>query len=162
MLILGVDVGLRGALALLDSETGEIVAIHDMPVLADGARGRAAINAPLLAALIYGSHAHHAFVELVGARPGEAAGSSFAFGRSRGVTEGALAACGLPTTLLTPPVWRRAVGIQHGAGKDVSRSEAIRRWPARASLFARRVDDGRAEACLIAVAGLMRLRCEAA
>jgi hypothetical protein len=54
MIVLGVDVGLRGALALLDSESGEIVDVHDMPVLADGARGRAAINAPLLASLIYG------------------------------------------------------------------------------------------------------------
>jgi crossover junction endodeoxyribonuclease RuvC len=104
----------------------------------------------------------HAFVDYVSARPGEAAGSSFAFGRSRGVIEGALAACGVPTMLLTPPVWRRAVGIAQGQGKDASRSEAIRRWPARASLFARKVDDGRAESALIAVAGLARMQREAA
>ena len=32
----------------------------------------------------------------------------------------------------------------------------IQRWPARAELFARKKDDGVAEAALIAVAGLMR------
>lgn len=40
--------------------------------------------------------------------------------------------------------------------KDASRSEAIRRWPAQASLFARVKDDGRAEAALIAVGGIVR------
>ena len=44
---------------------------------------------------------------------------------------------------------------------ELSRSglfaEAIRRWPAHAALFACVKDDGRAEAALIAVAGLMRI-----
>lgn len=48
------------------------------------------------------------------------------------------------------------VGIPPGkdGAKDAARSEAIRRWPDKASLFARKSDDGRAEAALIAVAGL--------
>ena len=83
---------------------------------------------------------------------------AFAFGRCRGVIEGVTAALGLPTVFLTPPTWKRAVGIPPGAAgaKDAARSEAVRRWPAKASLFARVKDDGRAEATLIAVAGLMR------
>jgi len=40
--------------------------------------------------------------------------------------------------------------------KDAARSEAIRRWPTKGALFARVRDDGRAEAALIAVAGLMK------
>jgi len=36
-------------------------------------------------------------------------------------------------------------------------AEAIRRWPAHAALFACVKDGGRAEAALIAVAGLMRI-----
>jgi crossover junction endodeoxyribonuclease RuvC len=40
--------------------------------------------------------------------------------------------------------------------KDAARSNAIRRWPAKADLFARVKDDGRAEAALIGLAGLMR------
>ena len=42
------------------------------------------------------------------------------------------------------------------ASKDASRAEAIRRWPAQAELFARKKDDGRAEAALIAIAGMTR------
>jgi hypothetical protein len=59
--------------------------------------GRRAINAPLLAAVIFKSHAEHAYVEGVGARPGEGAVGAFAFGRARGVIEGVLAAAGLPS-----------------------------------------------------------------
>lgn len=159
MLVLGIDIGSRGALALVDAETGELIEVHDMPVLADGPKGRAAVNAALLAELVYRVHAGHAFVEAVGARPGEGAVGAFAFGRCRGVVEGVLGAAGVPATHLTPPVWKRTVGIPPGrdGAKDAARSEAIRRWPGKAGLFARVKDDGRAEAGLIAVAGLARL-----
>jgi hypothetical protein len=43
-----------------------------------------------------------------------------------------------------------------GRDKDAARAEAIRRWPGQAGLFARKKDDGLAEAALIAVAGMMR------
>jgi hypothetical protein len=39
---------------------------------------------------------------------------------------------------------------------DAARSEATRRWPAKAALIARVKDDGRAEAALIALAGFVR------
>ncbi|MGJ0507609.1 MAG: hypothetical protein ACR652_10850 [Methylocystis sp.] len=156
--ILGIDVGGRGAIAVL-SPAGELRELFDMPVLADGPAGRKAVNAPLLASLVWKSHAGHAFVEFVGARPGEGAVGAFAFGRARGVIEGALGAAGIPATFLTPPTWKRAVGIAPGkvGAKDAARSEAIRRWPDKADLFARVKDDGRAEAALIAVAGLLRI-----
>lgn len=155
--ILGIDIGVRGALALL-SPSGELLAVEDMPVLNDGPKGRPAVNAPLLADLVYRWHAGHAFIELVGARPGEGAVGAFAFGCSRGVVEGVLGACGVPATHIAPAVWKRAVGVPPGreGAKDAARSEAIRRWPSQAALFARVKDDGRAEAGLIAVAGLAR------
>jgi crossover junction endodeoxyribonuclease RuvC len=59
---------------------------------------------------------------------------------------------------LTPPSWKRLVGLPPGrdGAKDAARAEAIRRWPEKAGLFARVKDDGRAEAALIAVAGMKR------
>jgi crossover junction endodeoxyribonuclease RuvC len=112
----------------------------------------------LLAALIARWAPSKAFVEYVGARPGEGAVGAFAFGRARGVVEGVLAAAAVPVAFLTPPTWKREVGIAAGkvGTKDAARSEAVRRWPAKAALFARVKDDGRAEAALIAIAGLMR------
>lgn len=152
MTILGIDIGVQGAIAVLSD--GELLTVHDLPALKDGPAGRRAINAPLLAALIFKSQAVHAFVEAVGARPGEGAVGAFAFGRSRGVIEGVLAAAGVPVTFITPPAWKRIVGLAPGRKKDASRSEAIRRWPNHAELFKLKKHDGRAEACLIAVAGL--------
>jgi crossover junction endodeoxyribonuclease RuvC len=140
-LVLGVDIGVVGAIAVL-SHAGELVPVHDMPVLADGPAGRRSVNPPLLAEIICKSTATAAYVEYVSARPKEGAVGAFAFGRSRGVIEGVLAAAGLPVAFLTPPAWKRLV--------------AIRRWPDKAALFARVRDDGRAEAALIAVAGLAR------
>jgi len=156
-LILGVDIGVSGAIAIMTGD-GDLVEIHDMPTLGDGPKGRRAVNGPLLAEIIGKAGYSRAFVELVGARPGEGSVGAFAFGRSRGVVEGVLAALGVPVTLIAPPSWKRAVGIPPGKekAKDASRSEAIRRWPLKAALFARVKDDGRAEAALIAVAGLMK------
>jgi hypothetical protein len=152
--IIGIDIGSKGALALL-SPAGELLEIEDMPILRDGPKSRPNVNAPLLAEIVYRWHATQAFVEYVGARPGEGPTGAFSFGRSKGVIEGVCAAAGLPVTFLTPPCWKRAVGLSL-ASKDASRSEAIRRWPRHAHLFARVKDDGRAEAALIAVAGLAK------
>jgi crossover junction endodeoxyribonuclease RuvC len=153
--IIGIDIGIAGGVAVL-SPSGELTEVHAMPCLADGPAGRRTVNGPLLASIVFASHATRAFVEHVSARAGEGAVGAFAFGRSRGVIEGVLAAAGLPCKFLTPPAWKRAVGLPPGRNKDASRAEAIRRWPAQAEWFARVKDDGRAEAALIAVAGMIR------
>lgn len=155
--VIGIDIGVTGALALVSPE-GALIEVADMPALHDGPKGRASVNAALLAEIIARWHARSAFVEFVGARPGEGAVGAFAFGRARGVIEGTCGALGVSVKFITAPSWKRAVGIPPGkdGAKDAARSEAIRRWPDRAALFARVKDDGRAEAALIAVAGLMR------
>jgi crossover junction endodeoxyribonuclease RuvC len=65
---------------------------------------------------------------------------------------GVLGAAGVPATQIPPPVWKRAIGLPTGkdGAKDAARSEAIRRWPSKASLFARIKDDGRAVAAILA------------
>ncbi|MGO9430693.1 hypothetical protein [Rhodoblastus sp.] len=156
-IILGIDPGVFGAIATLNKDR-DLLSVEDMPVLSEGSKNRKTVNAPLLASIIYKSLAKVAFCELVGSRPGEGVVGAFGFGRSRGVIEGVLAAAGIPAFMLAPPAWKRLVGIQPGlaCSKDAARIEAIRRWPGKAELFARVKDDGRAEAALIAIAGLMR------
>ena len=164
MTVAGVDIGNQGAIALLD-ESGELVAVHDMPTLDDGPKGRPAVNAPLLAAIIArAGEVRITFVELVGPRPGEGAIQGFSFGRARGIVEGVLAAANIPITFVAPAAWKRTIGIAPGkaGAKDAARPEAVRRWPAKAALFSRAKDDGRAEAALIAGAGLKRERRSAA
>jgi crossover junction endodeoxyribonuclease RuvC len=109
-IVLGIDPGLDGAIAIL-TEAGELVAIHDMPTLEDGAKGRRAVNPALFASIIYGSHATLAYCELVGPRPTDSTTGAFGFGRSRGIIEGVLAAAGIPLAMIAPPVWKRAANI---------------------------------------------------
>ena len=154
--ILGVDIGAGGALAVL-TDAGELVDAFDMPTLRDGPAKRRTINAPLLAEIVYKSHADRAFVERVGPRPMEGAVGAFSFGDAKGVVRGVLAAAAIPTIFITPVTWKRVVGIPPGKDmKDMARSNAINRWPGKAQLFARKMDDGRAEAALIGLAGLLR------
>jgi crossover junction endodeoxyribonuclease RuvC len=137
-------------------EGGELLEVLDMPRTTE-ANGRTVTNAPLLAGILARTHARVAFCEFVGARPSDAKVAAFAFGRARGVIEGCAGALGLPIVFLTPPAWKRLAEIPPGAeNKDLARTRAIARWPVRADLFARKCDVDRAEACLIALAGLRR------
>jgi crossover junction endodeoxyribonuclease RuvC len=159
-LIVGVDIGSRGAIAVLALRASlpELLDVFDMPCLNDGPAGRRAVNPALFAEIIAKTHPSKAYIELVGARPGEGAVGAFAFGRSRGVVEGVLGALCVPATHISPVAWKRAVGLPAGrdGAKDAARSLAIARWPAHAARFAKVKDDGRAEAALIGLAGLMR------
>jgi crossover junction endodeoxyribonuclease RuvC len=154
--VLGIDVGREGAVAIL--EGGELVNVLDMPTLNNGPKNRPAINGPLLAQLIAESHATEAFIEAIGPRPFEGVVQSFSFGRAKGLVEGVAAALNVSITWLTAPQWKRLANIPAGKDgvKDMARAECCQRWLSRASLFARKRDDGRAEACLIAIAGLLR------
>lgn len=155
--ILGIDIGAAGALALVD-EAGALLKIEDMPVIRDGPKNRPVVNPALLADIVREWRPGAAFIEYVGARPTDSKVGAFAFGRSKGVVEAVLATLAVPATWLTVPTWRRACGLPPGASKDAARGEALRRWPAHASLFKRVCDDGRAEAALIAIAGIVKRR----
>lgn len=152
---LGIDIGVNGAIALID-QFGDLAGLWEMPCLHDGPKHRRTINAPLLASIIYQSHATRAFVEAVGPRPMEGVVGAFAFGDSKGVIRGVLAGAAIPIVWITPPSWKRVVGIAPGkeGAKDAARAQAIARWPNMADKFRHKNDDGLAEAALIAVAGL--------
>ncbi len=154
-MILGIDPGAHGAIAVLDTD-GALIAVYDMPSLEETS-GRPATNAPLLAAIFAKSGARRAFCEFVSARPTDSRVGAFSFGRAKGCVEGACGALGLPLVFLTPPTWKRLANIPPGAeNKDQARARAIARWPAHAELFARKKDVDRAEAALIGWAGLQR------
>ena len=143
-----IDPGTPGAVAVL-GEGGELLGVLDMPSTPE-ANGRPAPDVPLLAGIPAHTQARIAFCEFLGA---------FAFGRARGVIEGCAGALGLPIVFLTPPTWKRLAEISPGAeNKDLARTRAIARCPARAELFARKCDIDRAESALIGFARIMRER----
>ena len=153
MAVIGFDPGVHGAIALL-SDDGQLLEIHDMPETEE-CSGRHATNAPLLASIIVQLHARVAFCEFVASRPSDAKIAAFAFGRSRGVIEGVCAAYDLPLVFITAPVWKRLADVPPGKEhKDVARTKAIARWPAMAGWFKLKTKCDRADAALIAAAGL--------
>lgn len=154
--VLGIDIGVTGGISLLN-ETGVLIETFVMPCLHDGPKNRRTINAPLLAELVYKSHARTAFIERVGPRPGEGPVGAFAFGDCKGVLRGVLAGAAIPTVWITPVQWKKVIGIPPGkdGAKDAARAEAIRRWPAKAGFFRLKNTDGLAESALIGLAGLM-------
>jgi len=77
------------------------------------------------------------------------------FGQGYGQVEMAIAARELQVRYVTPQKWKGHFGLSRDKG--VSRSVASQRFPSIAAQFARVKDDGRAEACLIALYGKERL-----
>ena len=154
MIILGIDPGLSGALAFYDTVDHSLI-LHDMPVVEMVRNGKTKreVSPHLIAEIITGNpkQTARAYVERVSAMPGQGVTSVFSFGRSSGIIEGALAAIGIPYTLVTPQAWMKATGIR--AGKDGSRQRAMEVFPMHADLFARKKDDGRSDASLIAYYG---------
>jgi crossover junction endodeoxyribonuclease RuvC len=152
VIILGIDPGLSGALALYTT-SDQTVEVFDMPVLelVRNGKKKGEVSAQALANLLAGRGIKAAFLERVNAMPGQGVTSVFSFGRSTGIVEGILAAYDIPTTLVTPQAWQKAVGQR--AGKDGSRERAMQLFPAQADLFQRKKDDGRSDAALIAYYG---------
>ncbi len=155
---LGVDPGLNGAIALYD---GARVHVWDMPTVhvARNGKNKREVSPLMLAYLLREADmlaeqkapdgVLRAYVEKVGAMPGQGVTSMFSFGRSLGLVEGILAGMTVPTELVLPSAWRKAMNVR--GGKDGSRLRAQELLPAQAGLFARVKDDGRAEAALMAI-----------
>jgi len=152
MIILGIDPGLSGAMAFLDTDTG-IIAVEDMPTVEVKRNNKLKreVSPQLVAAIIIKRHVGAAYLEKVNAMAGQGVSSVFSFGRSAGIMEGVLAAFDIPTTLVTPQAWQKAMNVRDG--KDGSRERAMQLFPASAELFQRKKDDGRSDAALIAKYG---------
>jgi crossover junction endodeoxyribonuclease RuvC len=154
-IILGIDPGLGGALAAL-SAMGKLV-IVDAPTVEvkRGGKGKREIDPAALADIIREMKPTHAVVEKVGAMPGQGVSSMFSFGRSVGQVEGALAALGIPVSYVSPLTWKRSLSVP--AGKDGARLRASQLLPAYAERWRLVKHDGRAEAGLIALWGLLNV-----
>lgn len=164
-LVIGVDPGLSGALALFDGNG--LSAILDIPVMAKGkgaGKVKNEINAAGLNALLKewtNGHADDVLVviERVSSMPGQGVASMFSMGDTVGCIRGVVAARGYPVIWVTPQKWKRHFGLIAGKdvnGKELARSRAIQLFP-EADL-ARKKDHNRAEAILLSKYGWDVLR----
>ena len=147
-IIIGIDPGLTGGIAVLDSKSKELIRLWDMPVIPEG--GRKKVSGRGLAKIIGGYSRQQVamvYLEKVGARPGQGVVSMFNFGRSYGAVEAAIAVLGLPLTYVAPQSWKRAAGLLR-TDKDASRGRVLDLYP-NADVHCKK-DTGRADAVLIA------------
>lgn len=148
---LGIDPGQSGAIASIGAD-GALLAVEDMPMVLVrvGKTDRARVSASLLRDLlaIDAGDITMVVIEKVGGMTGQSASAAFTFGYGCGMVEGVIAGLNLPMVPVTPQAWKRSAGI--AKDKGAAREAAMRLWPAQAKLFARKKDDGRAEAALIA------------
>jgi hypothetical protein len=144
MRVIGIDPGNSGALCLY-VPIDEKIYVKDMPVVDGRVSPHGVIDIlqhwerrPITVAA----------VELVHSMPRQGVASSFKFGMGYGVILGALAALDIPIVNVAPTAWTKYFGV--GSDKEKHRRYAIETWPAQAHLFARKKDEGRADAALIA------------
>lgn len=150
-LTIGIDPGASGAIAVLAD--GAYVDVIDAPTIGRGKSERREVNAAALAMYLReritehpGAHVH-GVVEAVGSMPRQGLASTFRFGQAFGTVLGVLGALRIPVVLVVPQKWKRHYALS-GQGKEASRALAVGRFPD--APLARKRDDGRAEALLIA------------
>lgn len=151
MIVIGVDPGLTGAIAVMHGTRLEHIA--DMPTCSAGIASRPKsrqIDAYALAQIlrIHGADCDCVAVERVSAMPGQGVSGMFSLGHSAGVIAGVCGALGLRIRYVAPQQWKRGFGLI-GADKKGSVAKAIElfRCP---ELLSRVRDHGRADAMLIA------------
>jgi len=151
---MGIDPGKTGALALF--EWGRLIEVVDMPTVeVEVSRTRRQVVSPgLLANYFKSVLPEMVYFEKVGVRPKEGAVGAFSFGRGVGTIEGIMAALEIPYQMVLPAVWKKSFDLP--SEKDVARQHAIAIFPEHAKLFARKKDDGRAEASLIGLYGVRK------
>lgn len=153
--IIGCDPGMSGGFAVL--EDGALVEIFPTPTM-ELHNGRRALDASaVMIWLQRHDDCRTLWLEKAQAMPRDGAVGAFAYGKGVGILTGLVLGLSIPLAEITPQDWRRVMGLPNGAGKDASRAMAQKLWPTMAHLFARKKDDGLAEAALIAEAGRRKM-----
>lgn len=148
--VLGIDPGCSGALVLITEQGGYIDHLA-MPNIKVGTKSR--VNGAAVAAWVRQYGITHAYLEQVGAMPGQGTASMFTFGHAAGVAEGILQGLNIPYTLVTPQAWKKSAGLI-GSDKDAARSRAIQLYPGLRALDAKAKGQAIADALLIARHGI--------
>ena len=155
MIIAGIDPGANGALALIYEGYGNTPPIiRDVPKV--GKEVDEVAWAGTFSRVL--ADAGHIFIEQVGAMPGQGVTSMFNFGEKFGFVQALAFSTNAAVTFMRPQEWKKLVGIPSGSEKGASRLRASQLFPQHSDNWARVKDDGRAEAVLIAYAGMLKLR----
>jgi Holliday junction resolvasome RuvABC endonuclease subunit len=143
--ILGIDPGISGAIAFYFPDVRDRVLAEDMPTVAGN------VDAATLHERLKQLAPTVAVIEMVASRPGQGVASVFKFGRAYGTAIGVVQALGVQLHFVTPGKWKKHFNLP--ADKEKARELALRMFSQSPEHFARKKDDGRAEAALLALYG---------
>lgn len=151
---LGIDPGNYGAIAFF--EAGRLYGIDSMPIVKRkvGKGTRVEMCVESFAANMRIHSPHQAFLEEVGARPGQGVTGMFSFGRGLGRIEGVLTALGIDIIKVYPQTWTKKMDVWE---KGHSCRIAAKLWPEFTDVFLKgnkQKCSGRADAALIGLFGL--------
>jgi crossover junction endodeoxyribonuclease RuvC len=153
-LVMGIDPGLNGAIAVVDVDSNSIVDMIDMPTFKKPSKARKQgffefVDVHQLSSLIdaYSPFTALAVLEEPGAMPNQGLSSTFRFGHICGQIHGVLAGHYIPVCTTKPGVWKSALALT--TDKDDSRELASKEFPAFTPLWALKKHNDRAEAALL-------------
>lgn len=151
--VVGIDPGLQGAIAFLDVRAWTI-RVFDMPTFTvTKTKTKNHVDAIQLANLLDSPSLFMVYVEAVTSSPQMGVVSAFSFGEGLGIIKGVAGALQLPINLVAPNKWKRR--MQCPADKTEARARARQLFPSCEGVFDAKKDDGRAEACIIALYGAL-------
>jgi hypothetical protein len=139
-LYIGIDPGKTGAIAVMDADDMS-VRVYDMPGTIEEKRAILSEIGSVRCAWIEKPF----FPRMIGIK------NAVTIAQAYGEMKACLFFAGVPTNEVPPAAWKKHFGLS--TDKDASRAYASSVFPDQSHLWARKKDDGRAEAVLIAYYG---------
>ena len=157
MVVLGIDPGLSGGVAVVRSIPGQRPQLMEASdILCTGEKAKRRVDVIPMMEWIRQHNPDHAVIERAQAMPDQGASSGFIYGRAVGALEAIIEGLLIPHTVIESTAWKKAHGLTKTSKED-SRQRALKLFPG-VPWFARKLDHNRAEAALMAWFGLMLLR----
>jgi len=145
MLIMAIDPGLDGGIAVIDGT--EIVLLETIPTETKGGFIKRQVDAQKLSNILRVYPDSVCYLEAVASRPGQGVASVFSFGDTYGAIRGVLGALNIPVYTVSPSKWKKALEV---SSKEDSLKASKDLFP---SVQFKKKDHNIAEALLIAYYG---------
>jgi crossover junction endodeoxyribonuclease RuvC len=144
-MILGIDPGLDGGLAIIDGSSIEL--LETIPTQTKGGFIKRQVDAQKLSNILRVYPDLVCYLEGVASRPGQGVASVFSFGDTYGAIRGVLGALNIPVYSVSPSKWKKALEV---SSKEDSLKASKDLFP---SVQFKKKDHNIAEALLIAYYG---------
>lgn len=119
MIILGIDPGQSGAIAMLRGSPVEGIGFAKLDLT----------EKDISDYFAYQDKPSFAYIEKVHSMPKQGVASSFKFGKNYGFLRGCLIALGIPFEEVTPQAWQKAMGCMSRGDKNVTKAKAQQLFP---------------------------------